>query len=141
MTETEARGQGGVRGLFCCVWVEFFLFLFGCMGRCNKKAGAEKGEGSVDMAGKGKMTRETAIRKLSELAMAPVNDAVKLAFLENGRGVEHLELTGLAEFRRTDKGGVEIKLVDRAAILRDLVMLTDERTGNKAEEFFRALGE
>ena len=93
------------------------------------------------MAGKGKMTRETAIRKLGELAMAPVNDAVKLAFLEGGSGIDKLDLTGLAEFRRTDKGGIEIRLVDRAAILRDLVVLTDERTGNKMEEFFRALGE
>ena len=93
------------------------------------------------MAGKQKMTREGAVRRLWELAMAPVNDAVKLAFLREGDSIDQLDLTGLAEFRRTDKGGVEIRLLDRAAILRDLVVLTDERSGNKMEEFFRALGE
>lgn len=93
------------------------------------------------MAGKQKMTREAAIRRLGELAMTPVNDAVKLAFLEEGSQVDELDLTGLAEFRRTDKGGVEIRLVDRAAILRDLAMLADERPGEKIEELFRALGE
>lgn len=95
----------------------------------------------MDMAGREKMTRETAIRKLGKLATAPVNDAVKLAFLENGEGVEGLDLTGLAEFRRTDKGGVEIRLVDRAAILRDLAVLADGRPEERAEEFLRALGE
>lgn len=93
------------------------------------------------MAGRQRMTREAAIRKLGELAVAPVNDAVKLAFLEEGSGVDTLDLTGLTEFRRTDKGGVEIRLVDRAAILRDLAMLTDERSGENMREFFKALGE
>ena len=93
------------------------------------------------MAGKQKMTREAVIRRLGELAMAPVNDAIKLAFLEDGKDLEKLDLTGLTEFRRTDKGGIEIRLVDRAAILRDLVVLTDERSGERINEFFRALEE
>lgn len=92
------------------------------------------------MAGK-KMTREDAIRKLGRLATAPVNDAVKLAFLEDVDGVEGLDLTGLAEFRRTDKGGVEIRLVDRASILRELAALADSRPGERAEKFFKALEE
>lgn len=93
------------------------------------------------MAGRQKMDREAAIRRLGELALAPVNDAVKLAFLNGDEEIEHLDLTGLTEFRRTDKGGVEIKLVDRAAILRDLAVLADERAGEKMQAFFRALGE
>ena len=91
--------------------------------------------------GRRKMDRELAIRKLGRLATAPVNDAVKLAFLENGNGVEGLDLTGLAEFRRTDKGGVEVRLGDRAAILRDLAVLADGRSEERAEEFLRALEE
>ncbi len=93
------------------------------------------------MAGKQRITRETAMRKLGELAQAPVNDAVKLAFLESGQGVEGLNLTALTEFRRSDKGVVEIKLVDRAAIWRELAVLTEQRMGEQAEAFFRALGE
>lgn len=94
----------------------------------------------MNLLGRGKMDRETAIRKLGRLATAPVNDAVKLAFLEDGADVEGLDLTGLAEFRRTDKGGVEVRLVDRAAILRDLAVLADRRPEERAEEFLRALG-
>lgn len=93
------------------------------------------------MAGMQKLTRETAIRRLGELALAPVNDAVKLAFLSHGEQVGELNLTALAEFKRSDKGAVEIKLVDRAAIWRDLAVLTGQRAGERAEEFFRALEE
>ena len=93
------------------------------------------------MAAREKMTRETAIRKLGQLATAPVNDAVKLAFLESGDGIDGLDLSGLAEFRRTDKGGVEVRLIDRAAILRELAVLTDQHTEEKAAAFFKALEE
>ncbi len=93
------------------------------------------------MAGNQKITRETAIRRLGELAQAPVNDAVKLAFLESCQEVDGLNLAALTEFRRSDKGVVEIKLVDRAAIWRDLAVLTDQRMGERAEAFFQALEE
>lgn len=95
----------------------------------------------MDRTGKQKITREVAIERLGELAKAPVNDAVRLAFLETGEEIQSLDLTGLAEFRRSEKGVVEIRLVDRAAIWRDLAVLTDARAGEKAEEFFKALRE
>ncbi len=93
------------------------------------------------MAGNQKISREMAIRKLGELAQAPVNDAVKLAFLEEKERVDGLNLMALTEFRRSEKGVVEIRLVDRAAIWRDLAVLTDQRMGDRAEQFFRSLEE
>lgn len=93
------------------------------------------------MSGKSKITRETAIHCLGKLARAPVNDAVKLAFLTDGEQVDGLRLDALAEFRRNDKGVVEVKLVDRAAIWRELAALTDQRSERQAEQFFRSLEE
>lgn len=98
-------------------------------------------KGVLPMAEKRKMDRETALRRLGELAQTPVNDAVKLAFLEHGEQVDRLNLDALAEFRRSDKGAVEIRLVDRAAIWRELATLTDRRESNRMEEFFQALEE
>lgn len=91
------------------------------------------------MAGGKTTQRGTAVRRLRQLAQAPVNDAVKLAFLESGEGVDQLDLTALAEFRRSDKGAVEIKLVDRAAIWKDLALMGEGSVEERAEEFFRAL--
>ena len=85
--------------------------------------------------------RTEVLRQLRRMLRSKPNDAVKLAFLEDVDGVEGLDLTGLAEFRRTDKGGVEIRLVDRASILRELAALADSRPGERAEEFFKALEE
>lgn len=91
------------------------------------------------MAGKKKFGRRTAVNRLKKIAQAPVNDAVKLAFLENAEGVEELDLTALAEFRRSEKGVVEIKLVNQAAIWKDLALLADDGPEERAEAFFRAL--
>ena len=39
----------------------------------------------------------------------------------------------------TDKGGVEVKLVDRVRALETLCALLEERSGGGAEELYRAL--
>ncbi len=88
-----------------------------------------------------KTVRKRAIQRLEKLAEAKVNDAVKLAFLERGEQVDGLDLTALTEFRRSEKGGVEIRLVDRTAILRELAVLGSEKGEAQAEAFFRALEE
>lgn len=84
--------------------------------------------------------RRRLLRQLERLAMCPVNDAVKLAFLDGGRleEIDRLDLTPLTEFKRSDKGGCEVKLVDRAAVLRLLTELNAGREEQRAEEFFRA---
>lgn len=85
--------------------------------------------------------RAELLRRLRKLADQPVNDGVKLAFLtpENADRVEELDLAGVTELKRTDKG-VEIKFVDQIKVLEMMRELI-EQDGKNAEDFFRALGE
>ena len=53
---------------------------------------------------------------------------------------EGLDLSAVAEFRVTDKGGVEVKLVDRVRALETLWGLLDGG-GDGAEALCRALAE
>ena len=78
-----------------------------------------------------KNERARLLRRMERLAGCRVNDAVKLAFLDLG---------ALKEFKRSGNGAVELKLVDRAAVLERLVELSGGREDG-AEEFFRALRE
>lgn len=85
--------------------------------------------------------REELLARLKRLADQPVNDGVKLAFLtpETADRVEGLNLSGVTELKRTDKG-VEVKFVDPIKVLEMMRELM-EQDGKNAEEFFRALGE
>ncbi|NLF35154.1 MAG: XRE family transcriptional regulator [Clostridiales bacterium] len=82
-----------------------------------------------------RISRQGVLRQMMELAEGPVNDAVKLAYL-NGEGLEEIEgldLTALAEFKRSGNGAVEIKLTDRLAVLEKvLAHLEDESNGAAA---------
>lgn len=83
--------------------------------------------------------RGRLLELIEELAKCKANDAVKLAFLEeeNLEEINGLDLTALTGFKRSDKGGVEVQLVDRMAVLRLLVELSDGQEDRQAE-FFRA---
>ena len=76
---------------------------------------------------------------MEKLARSRGNDAVKLAFLDGERmeELEGLDLAALTEFKRSGSGGVEIRLVDRVALLKLLVELSGTEE-EKAEAFFRA---
>ena len=84
--------------------------------------------------------RERLLRQMEKLAKCRVNDAVKLAFLEESQlaGIDELDLTPLTGFKRSDKGGVEVQLVDRAAVLKLLVELSAGQEEQKAAEFCQA---
>ena len=87
-----------------------------------------------------KNERARLLRQMEKLAQCRVNDAVKLAFLD-GMTLEELDgldLTPLTEFKRSEKGGSEVKLVDRVAVLRLLVELSAGQEEQKAADFFRA---
>ena len=81
--------------------------------------------------------RARLLRQMEKLARSRGNDAVKLAFLdgENLEALEGLNLAALTEFRRSGNGGVEIRLVDRVALLKLLVELSGTEE-EKAEAFF-----
>ena len=50
-----------------------------------------------------------------------------------------LDLTAVAEFKATEKGGLEIKLVDRLRALELLFSLLESRSTNAAQSLYQAL--
>ena len=74
---------------------------------------------------------------LISLAFGRANDCVRLV-LEPAPEVEHLDLRLLSEIKRSEKGAVEIKLVDRLRVLEQLAQMTGSAQ-NEAASFVRAL--
>ena len=77
------------------------------------------------------MSRDKILTKLYELAFAPANDAVKLAYLEPGdpeetERLEKLDLRSLAGIHRLSNGSVELKLIDREKLIALLLQATAE---------------
>lgn len=85
----------------------------------------------------GKIRREDVIRRLGELAFGDANDCVKLV-LEDNPAVDNLDLAILCEIRRSDRGTVEVKLVNRLQALEQLLAATGDN-GPDAESFLAAL--
>lgn len=86
----------------------------------------------------GRIRREDVTRRLAELAFGQPNDCVRLA-LENVEDLDGLDLSLLSEIRRSEKGMVEIKLIDRLRALEQLAQSAGEDRG-QVEEFLKALG-
>ena len=76
-------------------------------------------------------------RRLAELAFGKPNDCVRLA-LEPRPELEKLDLSLLSEIKRSDKGAVEIKLIDRLEALEQLALVAGENT-EELERFLKAL--
>ena len=85
----------------------------------------------------GKLTRADVARKLAELAYGRANDCATLV-LDPGADAGKLDLSLLSEVKRSEKGAVEVKLLDRLKALDMLTALTEEG-GEGMEEFLRAL--
>lgn len=90
-------------------------------------------------AAAGELRREDALRRLAQLAFGRANDAARLALAPKEVDPEALDLSAVAEIKVTDKGGVEVKLVDRVRALETLCGLLGENGGGGAEELYRAL--
>ena len=67
----------------------------------------------------GRLRREDVLRRLAELAFGQPNDCVRLA-LEELPDLKGLDLSLLSEIKRSDKGMVEIRLIDRVKVLERL---------------------
>ena len=80
-----------------------------------------------------------ALRRLAQLAFGRANDAVRLALSPREVDPGELDLSAVAELKVTDKGGVEVKLVDRVRALETLCGLLGESGNGGAEELYRAL--
>ena len=86
----------------------------------------------------GRLRREDVLRRLAELAFGQPNDCVRLA-LEELPDLKGLDLSLLSEIRRSDKGLVEIKLIDRVKVLERLEQAMGDE-GDGVGELVRALG-
>lgn len=85
------------------------------------------------------LTRPDVLRHMARLAFGRANDCVKLA-LDPAAPVEKLDLRLLSELKRTEKGAVEIKLIDRVALLQFLFQNAEAGAGS-FDDFFRAMAE
>lgn len=85
----------------------------------------------------GKLQREDVARRLAELAFGRANDCVRLV-LEEEVAVDKLDLSLLSEVKRSEKGTVEVKLVDRLKALEQLALMAGEE-GSDLESFLKAL--
>jgi len=85
------------------------------------------------------LRREDVLRRLARLAFGGANDAARLALSPGEVDPGALDLSAVAELKVTDKGGVEVKLVDRVRALETLCGLLGESGNGGAEELYRAL--
>ena len=86
----------------------------------------------------GEIRRRDVTRRLAELAFGKANDCVRLA-LEDDPKLGKLDLSLLSEIRRSDKGLVEIRLIDRVKVLERLQQAMEEG-GDGMGELLQALG-
>lgn len=87
---------------------------------------------------KGKVKRTDVVRRMAELAFGKANDCVRLA-LEEEPPVERLDLSLLSEVKRSEKGMVEIKLIDRLRVLEQLVQAAEDDSNEEIDAFLRAM--
>ena len=85
------------------------------------------------------LTRADVLRCAARLAFGRSNDCVRLA-LDPEADLDKLDLRLLSELKRSEKGTVEIKLMDRAALLEFLYRCVGD-DGGGFDEFFRAMAE
>ncbi|MBQ8835417.1 MAG: terminase small subunit [Oscillospiraceae bacterium] len=87
----------------------------------------------------GTVTRQDVVRQLARIAFGKANDCVKLA-MEEDPCVDTLDLNLISEVKRTDRGKVAVKLIDRLQALEALARLA-ENPDLDAVEFLRTLQE
>lgn len=85
----------------------------------------------------GKIQRADVARRLAELAFGKANDCVRLV-LEADPRLEKLDLSLLSEVKRSEKGAVEIRLIDRLRALEQLAQMAEEQNSD-LESFLKAL--
>ena len=138
--------QGKWQNLFCSVFLRTMD-----PEQAAKAAGQEDGFAALALksirrrlekmrgAAAGELRREDALRRLAQLAFGRANDAARLALCPREVDPGSLDLSAVAELKVTDKGAVEVKLVDRVRALETLCALLGEAGGGGAEELYRAL--
>ena len=85
----------------------------------------------------GEVSRQDVTRRLAELAFGSANDCIRLV-LEEQPNLDALDLSLLREVKRSEKGAVEIKLIDRIQALEQLAAVAGEDQSGIAD-FLRAM--
>jgi hypothetical protein len=85
----------------------------------------------------GQIQRDDVVRRLAELAFGRANDCIKLV-MSSDPPMDKLDLSLLSEVKRSEKGAVEVRLIDRLRALEQLALLAQEN-GQDLEQFLKAL--
>ena len=85
----------------------------------------------------GNIQRDDVVRRLAELAFGRANDCIKLV-MSTDPPMDKLDLSLLSEVKRSEKGAVEVRLIDRLRALEQLAALVQEN-GSDLESFLSAL--
>lgn len=85
----------------------------------------------------GNIQRDDVVRRLAELAFGRANDCIKLV-MSADPPMDKLDLSLLSEVKRSEKGAVEVRLIDRLRALEQLAALAQEN-GSDLESFLSAL--
>ena len=87
------------------------------------------------------MDRQEIVKELRRLIRSKNNDAVKLAYLNPDRveDIDRLDLRGVVEIKRSEKGCFEVKFVDRLKVLEALERLCGREDDACLDAFLEGL--
>lgn len=85
----------------------------------------------------GRVKKGDVARCLAELAYGRCNDCVRLV-MEEAPELDKLDLSLLSEVKKSEKGTVEIRMVDRLRVLEQLAQLVEEDKSGLAD-FLQAM--
>ena len=90
---------------------------------------------------KERYTREAVIGEILALVRCPANDAMKLGFGEppSAAEIDALDLRGLIELKRDEKGKTELKFIDRLRALEVLLAQMPDEEAQSGALLLRAL--
>lgn len=87
------------------------------------------------------MDRQEIVQELSRLVKSRNNDAVKLAWLgqEDVGRIGRLDLQGVVEVKRSEKGAFEVKFVDKLKALELLERISAREDEDDLDAFLEGL--
>ena len=87
------------------------------------------------------MDRQEIVEELCKLIRSRNNDAVRLAWLdpEQIQDIDHLDLRGVVEVKRSEKGAFEVRFVDKLKALELLERLSGKDEGEDLNAFLEGL--
>ena len=89
-----------------------------------------------------KLNKDKLIANIAKLAFSNPTDAVQLAFLPSGSDLSGMDLRLVTDVKIGEKGGSQVKLVDKLELIRLLAELTEgDGDGEAAATFFQALAQ